>query len=140
MVIKTLKKFDRNPKNFKSSRVHTGFTIVELLVVLSVIALLLSIVTPRYLSKVEEGQEVVLKQNLSSLRHSLDQYYADQGVYPDTLNQLVEKRYLRDIPIDPMSRTTEWRIIIDKQSGVGIYDVKSTSDVMGSDKRSYSEW
>lgn len=116
-----------------------GFTIVELLVVLSVIALLLSIVTPRYLNKVEEGKEVALKQNLSVIRRSIDQYYSDQGIYPDRLNQLVEKRYLREIPIDPIAESKDWTIIKEKQVG-GIYDIKSSSQQIGRDNRAYSEW
>lgn len=116
-----------------------GFTIVELLVVLSVIALLLSIITPRYLNKVEEGKEIALKQNLSTIRRSIDQYYSDQGVYPESLTKLIEKRYLRSIPIDPMAEKSGWTIIKDKEVG-GIYDIKSTSQDIASDKRVYAEW
>jgi general secretion pathway protein G len=122
-------------KNYKNK----GFTVVELLVVLSIIALLLSVITPRYLNKIEEGREVALKQNLSMMRRSIDQYYSDQGVYPDKLNQLIEKRYLREIPKDPISQSYEWTIINDKEQG-GIYDVKSISQEVASDKRMYSEW
>ena len=71
------------------NKTKRGFTIVELLVVLSVIALLLSIVTPRYLNKIEEGKEIALRQNLSVIRKSIDQYYSYQGEYQDKLNQLV---------------------------------------------------
>lgn len=119
-----------------------GFTIVELLVVLSVIALLLSIVAPRYLNKIEEGKEVVLKQNLAVIRHSIDQYYSDQGVYPSQLNQLVEKRYLRNIPEDPITKTNEWTIIKERDQDrvEGIYDIRSTSQAIASDKRPYTEW
>ena len=124
------------PRHIRSK----GFTIVELLVVLSVIALLLSIITPRYLNKIDEGQEVVLRQNLAMIRHSIDQYYADQGVYPDNLKRLIEKRYLREIPLDPVTKSNVWRTITDVNSGVGIYDVKSMSEATGSDERAYSQW
>ena len=120
-----------------------GFTIVELLVVLSVIALLLSIITPRYLNKIEEGKEIALKQNLAVIRRSIDQYYSDQGVYPDQLNKLVDKKYLRDIPEDPIAKTREWTIIKEEDPEtrvVGIYDVKSKSQDIASDNRSYAEW
>jgi len=116
-----------------------GFTIVELLIVLSVIALLLSIVTPRYLNKVEEGKEIALKQNLSIIRRSIDQYYSDQGVYPDRITQLVEKKYLREIPIDPIAGSKDWIIIKEKKLG-GVYDIKSTSQQIGRDDKAYSEW
>jgi general secretion pathway protein G len=121
------------------NKTKRGFTIVELLVVLSVIALLLSIVTPRYLNKIEEGKEIALRQNLSVIRKSIDQYYSDQGEYPDKLNQLVEKHYLRVIPLDPIAEKHEWDIVKEKQIG-GIYDIKSTSQQKGSDNRVYSEW
>lgn len=121
------------------NKTKRGFTIVELLVVLSVIALLLSIVTPRYLNKIEEGKEIALRQNLSVIRKSIDQYYSDQGEYPDQLSQLVEKHYLRAIPLDPISEKHEWDIVKEKQIG-GIYDIKSTSQQIGSNNRVYSEW
>jgi general secretion pathway protein G len=120
-----------------------GFTIVELLVVLSVIALLLSVITPRYLNKIEEGKEIALKQNLAVIRRGIDQYYSDQGTYPGQLNELVEKRYLRNIPDDPIAKTYEWTIIKerDPEKGIeGIYDIKSTSQAIASDKRPYAEW
>jgi len=119
-----------------------GFTIVELLVVLSVIALLLSVITPRYLNKIEEGKEIALKQNLAVIRRSIDQYYSDQGTYPRQLNELVEKRYLRNIPDDPIAKTYEWTIIKERDpEGIeGIYDIKSTSQAVASDKRPYAEW
>ncbi|EQB3342908.1 prepilin-type N-terminal cleavage/methylation domain-containing protein [Acinetobacter baumannii] len=121
------------------NKTKRGFTIVELLVVLSVIALLLSIVTPRYLNKIEAGKEIALRQNLSVIRKSIDQYYSDQGEYPDKLNQLVEKHYLRAIPLDPIAEKHEWDVVKEKQIG-GIYDIKSTSQQIGSDNRVYSEW
>ncbi|MCT9423623.1 type II secretion system GspH family protein [Acinetobacter baumannii] len=117
-----------------------GFTIVELLVVLAIIALLLSIVVPRYIDKIDESKEIALRQNLSSLRHSIDKFYADKGYYPEKLNDLVEKRYLREVPIDPITGERQWRTIIDLQEGHGIYDVSSFSNNMGSDDKRYSEW
>jgi len=117
-----------------------GFTIVELLVVLAIIALLLSIVVPRYIDKIDESKEVALRQNLSSLRHSIDKFYADKGYYPEKLNDLVEKRYLREVPIDPITGERQWEITIDSQEGHGIYDVSSFSNKVGSDDKRYSEW
>ncbi|QNW93213.1 prepilin-type N-terminal cleavage/methylation domain-containing protein [Acinetobacter seifertii] len=121
------------------NQIYKGFTIVELLVVLSVIALLLTIITPRYLNKIDEGKEVVLKQNLATIRYSIDQYYSDQGQYPSQLKQLVEKHYLRDIPEDPIMKSRDWTIIKEKEQQ-GIYDVKSQSQAVASDKRVYAEW
>lgn len=106
---------------------------------MSVIALLLTIITPRYLNKIDEGKEVVLKQNLATIRYSIDQYYSDQGQYPSQLKQLVEKHYLRDIPEDPIMKSRDWTIIKEKEQQ-GIYDVKSQSQAVASDKRVYAEW
>ncbi len=117
-----------------------GFTIVELLVVLAIIALLLSIVVPRYMDKIDESKEVALRQNLISLRHSIDKFYADKGYYPEKLKDLVDKRYLREIPIDPMTGERYWKTTIDTQEGHGIYDVSSFSNDLGSDDKHYSEW
>ncbi|HEM8710271.1 TPA: prepilin-type N-terminal cleavage/methylation domain-containing protein [Acinetobacter baumannii] len=121
------------------NQIYKGFTIVELLVVLSVIALLLTIITPRYLNKIDEGKEVVLKQNLATIRYSIDQYYSDQGQYPSQLKQLVEKHYLRDIPEDPIMKSRDWTIVKENEQQ-GIYDVKSQSQAVASDKRVYAEW
>ncbi|MCH7388139.1 type II secretion system GspH family protein [Acinetobacter modestus] len=130
----------KNNLNINISKRKNGFTIVELLVVLTIIALLLSIVIPRYLDKVDEGKEVALRQNLSSLRHSIDKYYADKGYYPEQLNDLVTKRYLREIPLDPMTGERQWKTTLDSQEGHGIYDISSFSHDLGSDKKHYSEW
>ncbi|KQW99770.1 type II secretion system protein G [Acinetobacter sp. Root1280] len=117
-----------------------GFTIVELLVVLTIIALLLTIITPNYINNVDDAKEMALKQNLTTLRYSIDKFYSDNGHYPEKLNDLVERRYLRQIPIDPTNQKQEWRIIKDQFSGAGIYDIKSINNNMGSDERRYSEW
>ncbi|WP_210009267.1 type II secretion system protein [Aquirhabdus parva] len=143
-------------------RTKSGFTIVELLVVLSVIALLLSIVTPRYLEQVEVGKETVLRQNLATIRRVIDQYHADKGTYPATLDLLIEAHYLRSIPLDPMipspSATqtnaavkpikpavplnhANWQIIMQDEEGKpGIYDVKSTSQGVGRNGIPYAQW
>lgn len=118
---------------------NNGFTIVELLVVLSVIALLLSIITPRYFGKIKEGQEVVLKQNLATIRRAIDQYYSDQGKYPDTLENLKTRKYLREIPEDPIMKSLEWEII-KAPNEAGIYDVKSKSTEVSSNDKIYAEW
>src|SRR6185436_6545919 len=82
-----------------------GFTLVELMVVLTVIALLLSIVVPDYVGRVKRAEEAVLRENLTMMRDALDKHYADAGRYPGTLDDLVSKRYLRAIPQDPFTRS-----------------------------------
>jgi general secretion pathway protein G len=103
-----------------------GFTLVELMVVLTVIALLLSIVVPDYVGRVRRAEEAVLKENLVALRDALDKHYADAGKYPGSLEELVVKRYLRSIPNDPFTRSATWIAVppTDVQKG-GVYDVHS---------------
>ena len=82
-----------------------GFTLIELLVVLAIVATLLTLVAPRYFSQLETSKEVVLKDNLRSTREVIDKFYGDIGRYPDSLDELVEKKYLRSLPFDPV---TDW--------------------------------
>src|SRR4051812_9966109 len=104
-----------------------GFTLIEVLVVLAILALLLSIAAPRYFGSVDRSRETVLKQNLFQIRDALDKYFADVGRYPDTLEDLVTKRYLRGAPLDPVTGSTATWIVVapqDRQKG-GVYDVRS---------------
>lgn len=119
-----------------------GFTLIELLVALAIIALLLSIVVPRYFGAVTRAEETTLRENLRSLRDALDKHYADTGRYPDTLEQLVARRYIRGIPDDPIAQSsTSWILIPpdDPQKG-GVYDVKSGAKGAGRDGKSYDRW
>jgi general secretion pathway protein G len=119
-----------------------GFTLVELMVVLTVIALLLSIVVPDYVGKVRRAEEAVLKENLTVMRDALDKHYADAGKYPRALDDLVAKRYLRSIPNDPFTQSAStWQVVAptDPAKG-GIYDVRSGAKGTGSDGRSYDRW
>lgn len=112
-----------------------GFTMVELMVVLTVIALLLSVVVPDYLGRVQRAEEAVLKENLVVMRDALDKHYADAGKYPGTLDELVSKRYLRAIPPDPFTHSpTTWVAVPpeDPKKG-GIYDVRSSA-------KGYERW
>lgn len=119
-----------------------GFTLIELLVALAVIALLLSIVTPRYFGNVSKTEETVLKEDLHLMRDALDKHYADAGRYPDSLSELVTKRYLRSIPDDPITRSnTTWVVLppADPQKGA-VFDVKSGAKGVGRDGRPYEQW
>jgi general secretion pathway protein G len=104
-----------------------GFTLVELMVVLTVIGLLLSVVVPDYYGRMRRAEEAVLKENLVVMRDALDKHYADSGKYPHSLDELVAKRYLRAIPPDPLTQSpTTWVALppTDPAKG-GIYDVRS---------------
>src|SRR6185312_426091 len=86
---------------------RSGFTLVELLVVMAIIAVLLTIATPRYFNSVERSKEAVLRQDLNVMRDAIDKFHGDTGSYPRDLAELVEKRYLRAIPVDPLTESSE---------------------------------
>ena len=104
-----------------------GFTLIELLVVMSIIVLLLSLAVPRYFHSVDNSRETILRQNLSLTRQALDKYYGDNGIYPDTLDALVSKKYLRSLPLDPITGSSMTWIIVppDVPEKGGVYDLKS---------------
>lgn len=123
-------------------RASAGFTLIELLVALAVIALLLSIVTPRYLGSVGRAEEAVLKENLALLRDALDKHYADTGRYPQALGDLVEKRYLRAIPEDPITQSAaSWIAVAPSDAKQGaVSDVRSGAKGAGRNGKHYEQW
>lgn len=121
---------------------HRGFTLVELLVVLAIIATLLSLAAPRYSGTVDRAKEAVLRENLASLRDALDKHYGDSGQYPLRLEDLVTKRYLRRVPVDPITESaTTWILIppADAQKGA-IADVHSGAQGRARDGSNYKDW
>ena len=112
-----------------------GFTLVELMVVLTVIALLLSVVVPDYVGRMKRAEEAVLQENLAVMRDALDKHYTDAGKYPANLEELVAKRYLRSIPRDPFTQSaTTWVAVppADPKSG-GVFDIHSAA-------KGYERW
>jgi general secretion pathway protein G len=108
---------------------RVGFTLIELLVVMAVIATLLTLALPRYFGSIDKSKEAVLKENLFQLRDAISRYHADKGKYPETLESLASDKYLRKVPLDPITDSaTTWIVIPpeDRQRG-GVYDVKSGS-------------
>lgn len=104
---------------------EAGFTLIELLVVFSILALLLTLATPRYFKALDGGKEKVQAQNLATLRDAIDKFRADQGKYPAQLQEVVDKRYLREIPLDPVSGSRAWETIpFPNGAEPGIYDVR----------------
>lgn len=120
----------------------SGFTLMELLVVMTIIALLLTLAVPRYFHSIEKSKETVLRDDLSILRESLDKYFSDHGKYPDSLEDLVIKKYLRNIPRDPITEsTTTWVTIPPDDPDKGlVYDVKSGAPEQALDGTKYAEW
>ena len=119
-----------------------GFTLIELLVVMSVIALLLTIAVPRYFHSVDKAKEAVLKENLVQLRDTIDQYYADKGMYPSRLDDLVTHKYLRSVPLDPITeRRDTWIIVPPHDIGAaGVFDVASGAPGLARDGSPYANW
>ena len=116
-------------------KTRSGFTLVELMVVLTVIALLLSVVVPDYIGRMHNAEEAVLRENLTMMRDALDKHYADAGKYPSSLEELVAKRYLRAIPKDPFTQSAAtWTPVppTDPKRG-GIFDVHSSA-------KGYERW
>jgi len=110
---------------------QTGFTLIELLVVFTILALLLTLATPRYLNTMEAGKTKVQAQNIATLRDAIDKFRADQGRYPSQLEEVVAKQYLRQIPLDPVSGTRDWKLLPPPNSAeTGIYDIQAP-DVLG---------
>ncbi len=123
------------------NKLHRAFTLIELLVVLAIIATLLTIVVPRYFGQADKAKETLLHQNLAAMRDSIDRFRADQGRYPQSLDELVQKRYLREIPMDPvaMSRTT-WATKPPADGSPGVYNVRSGAKGRAKDGTDYSAW
>jgi general secretion pathway protein G len=119
-----------------------AFTLVELIVVMAIIALLLTIAVPRYFHSTDKAREAVLKENLAQMRTAIDQYYADRGAYPDRLEDLVERKYLRRIPEDPITETSSSWVALPPTDGKlsGVFDVKSGAPGTALDGSSYSDW
>jgi general secretion pathway protein G len=119
-----------------------GFTLVELLVVMAIIATLLTIAVPRYFRSLQRSREAVLKQDLTTLRESIDKFYGDTGKYPQTLAVLVEKKYLRSIPVDPIAKTADKWILLnsDDPDDNGVKEVKSGAEGMGENGLPYDTW
>ena len=133
----------RRPKRLATRRRVAGFTLIELMVVLAIIALLLSVAVPRYFHSVNLAREGVLRANLAATRDALDKYFGDTGTYPDSLEQLVQSRYLRSLPVDPITESVAtWTVIPPNQSERAgtVFDLRSGASGKASDGSSYSDW
>lgn len=119
-----------------------GFTLIELLVVMAIIATLMTIAVPRYFSSLEQSKETTLRQSLSTLREALDHFYGDTGRYPETLEELVSQRYLRGLPVDPISgRSDLWQVLPPPEGVAGaVADVKSGASGRARDGSEFREW
>jgi general secretion pathway protein G len=141
------------PAPASASAAEAGFTLLELIIVIAIIGILAAIAMPALIHTPDKAKEAVLRTDLRTFRDVIDQYYADKGKYPATLDALVSDGYLRTIPRDPMTKATDtWVPQFEEpkldapptegeaEAGPGIMDVHSGSDQTGSDGRPYSEW
>ena len=132
-----------------------AFTLLELIVVITIIGILAAIAVPNYLNTPRRAKEAVLKTNLRTIREVIDQHKADKGAYPGSLEELAEKGYLRKVPNDPMTGAPDWILVYEEVSeedippeteeseeggGAGIEDVHSASAELSLDGTPYSEW
>lgn len=130
----------------KSQKLEKGFTLIELLVVIALIGILVTVATVQYKNAIQKAKEAVLREDLYIMRDSIDQYYADKGKFPADLETLVEEKYIRRMPIDPITKSADtWEVEYseytdDPLSEPGIMDVRSGADGIGIDGSPYSEW
>jgi general secretion pathway protein G len=131
----------------RDGRRESGWTLIELMVVVSLVALLAGLAMANYRNAVIRAQEAVLKEDLFRMRDAIDQYYADKGQYPASLETLVTDAYLRRVPEDPFTRSADtWQTIqaepdlANPNAEPGVYDVKSGSDRTSLEGTPYSEW
>jgi general secretion pathway protein G len=122
--------------------VKKGFTLIELLVVLAIVGTLLTLALPRYFGSVDRSKEAVLKENLYQLRDAISRYHADRGKYPESLDALAADKYLRRVPLDPVTDSAVTWIVVppeDPQKG-GVYDVKSGAQGKARDGSEFAGW
>lgn len=124
-------------------RNRTGFTLIEVLVVLAIVATLLSIAWPRYFVSLGHAKESTLRQDLAVMRDAIDKFYGDTGAYPNSLDDLVARRYLRGIPPDPITESTAtWVLLPPPAAEVqgAVYDIRSGAPGTASDGSEYGQW
>ncbi|MEJ2231678.1 MAG: prepilin-type N-terminal cleavage/methylation domain-containing protein [Nitrospirales bacterium] len=123
-----------------------GYTLLELMIVVAIVGILVTLAIPMFQQSAMKAKEAALKQNLFTMRAVIDQFYADRGDYPESLESLVEEKYLRAIPVDPFTKSaTTWNEIYEEQeegddSPAGVSDVKSGSDGLALNGTPYKEW
>ncbi|HEX6529453.1 MAG TPA: prepilin-type N-terminal cleavage/methylation domain-containing protein [Burkholderiales bacterium] len=122
--------------------VRKGFTLIELLIVLAIVAVLLTIAVPRYYASLDRSKEAVLKENLYQLRDAIGKYYADKGKYPQTLESLASDKYLRKVPLDPITDSTSTWLVVspDDPQKSGVFDVRSGAPGKALDGTEYVNW
>ena len=126
----------------KMKKLFLGFTLIELMVVMTIIALLISIAVPRYFHSIDLAKEATLKQTLNVMRVAIDKFYGDRNRYPNTIAELVSLRYIRAVPIDPITESSETWVIQSPSSEASgeVFDIRSGAQGKGKDGTAYAEW
>ena len=138
----------RNPHSaFRNRKVRNqkGFSLLELMIAMFIVIILISVAVPSYQRAMQNARETVLKENLWQMRRAIDQYHADKGRPPQTLDDLVTDKYLRERPIDPMTEKDDWTEVTEpdpstQEAEPGMTDIKSASDGTDSEGKAYSEY
>lgn len=132
----------RHPCATSAAARARGFTLIELLVVLGIVALLLTLAVPRFFPSIDKTKETILADNLRNTRATIDQFYGDTGRYPDSLEQLVEKKYLRALPVDPITESsTTWILVPPEEEGKGaLYSIKSGAPGNDRSGKPFMDW
>jgi len=122
--------------------VKRGFTLIELLVVLAIVGTLLTLALPRYFGSIDKSKEAVLKENLYQMREAISRYHSDKGRYPATLDALAADKYLRRVPLDPVTESAATWIVVPPQNAeaTGVYDVRSGASGKALDGSEYAQW
>ena len=125
-------------------RDQKGFSLLELMIAMFILIILISVAVPVYQRTVQHARETVLKENLWQMRRAIDQYSSDKGKPPQTLEDLVTAKYLREVPLDPIEDKAEWTEVTtddtENEAEQGLKDVKSTSDGSDSDGKAYNDY
>ncbi|MFG6443447.1 type II secretion system protein [Roseateles sp. LKC17W] len=125
-------------------RASRGFTLIELIVVMAIVALLASIAAPRYFNSLQKGKETAMLQSLTVMRDALDQFAADKGRYPESLQELAAARYIREVPEDPLTGSRQTWVELpppdDMQATGRVWDVRSGAAGRSADGRLYADW
>jgi len=133
-----------NAKQSSSRRRQRAFTLIELIVVMAIVALLASIAAPRYFTSLHKSKETALLQSLTTMRDAIDQYAADKGRYPESLQELAAARYIRGIPEDPLTASRETWVELppptEMQASGRVWDVRSGAAGRSADGRLYADW
>lgn len=117
-----------------------GFTLLELMIVITIVGILATLAMPSFQRYVVRAREASLRHTLFVFRDSIDQFHADMGRYPEALDELVERRYIRAVPDDPFTRSRTTWVTLPPPDGSGVYDVHSGSHLVSLDGTPYNEW